>query len=241
MLADTLHSSWAERSRRRWTTLTSFGLQALVTGILLLLPLLRPMGLPTFRQLTAPISLGQPLGEPPAHVRTGGTMVAPSTSPVIFLRQPASIPHDLSPASDDGPPSIGWSTPSTPGGPGPGGPVGVLNSPGTGVPVLPVPPKPAAVAPIRVSSISEGNLTRKVQPAYPPLARSARIQGMVVLQAVISREGTIKDLKVLTGHPMLVGAAVDAVRQWRYRPYVLNHEPVEVETQITVDFSLTGN
>src|SRR5580700_11265888 len=102
MFADTLHSSWAERSRRRWTTLTSFGLQALVTGLLLLLPLLRPMGLPTFRQLIAPISLGQPLGEPPAHVHTGGTTVAPSTSPVIFLRQPASIPHSLPLTSDDG-------------------------------------------------------------------------------------------------------------------------------------------
>lgn len=241
MFADTLHSSWAERSRRRWTTLTSFGLQALVTGLLLLLPLLRPMGLPTFRQLTAPISLGQPLGEPPTHVRISGTMVAPSTSPAIFLRQPASIPHGLPPASDDGPPPIGWSASSTLGGSGPGGPVGVLNSLGTGVPVLPVPPKPSVVAPIRVSSISEGNLTRKVQPAYPPLARSARIQGMVVLQAVISKEGTIENLKVLTGPPMLVDAAVDAVRQWRYRPYVLNHEPVEVETQITVNFSLAGN
>jgi protein TonB len=241
MFADTLHSSWTERSRRRWTTLTSFGLQALVTGLLLLLPLLRPMGLPTFRQLIAPISLGQPLGEPPTHVRVGGTTAAPSASPVIFLRQPASIPHGLQRDSDDGPPSIGLPGPSTPGGSGPGGPVGVLNSPGTGVPVLPVPPKPAAVAPIRVSSISEGNLTRKVQPAYPPLARSAHIQGAVVLQAVISKEGTIENLKVLTGHPMLVGAAVDAVRQWRYRPYVLNHEPVEVETQITVNFSLTGN
>jgi protein TonB len=241
MFADTLHSSWAERSRRRWTTLTSFGLQALVTGLLLLLPLLRPMGLPTFRQLTAPISLGQPLGEPPTHVRIGETAVAPSTSPVIFLRQPASIPHDLPPTSDDGPPSIGWSASSSPGGPGPGSPGGVINSLGTEVPVLPVPPKPAAVAPIRVSSISEGNLTRKVQPAYPPLARSARIQGAVVLQAVISKEGMIEHLKVLTGHPMLVSAAVDAVRQWRYRPYVLNHEPVEVETQITVNFLLAGN
>ena len=240
MFADTLHSSWAEHSRRRWTTLTSFGLQALVTGLLLLLPLLRPMGLPTFRQLTAPISLGQPLGEPPTRVRIGGTTGAPSVSPVIFLRQPSSIPRGLPPISDDGPPSIGWPAPSNPGGSGPGGPAGVLNSLGTGA-ILPVPPKPAAVAPIRVSSISEGNLTRKVQPAYPSLARSARIQGMVVLQAVISKEGTIENLKVLTGHPMLVSAAVYAVRQWRYRPYILNHEPVEVETQITVNFSLTGN
>ena len=86
----------------------------------------------------------------------------------------------------------------------------------------------------------EGNLIHRVQPDYPPLARQARIQGQVVLRAMISREGTIENLQVLSGHPMLVQAAVDAVRQWRYRPYVLNGEPVEVETQVTVNFVLSG-
>jgi protein TonB len=89
--------------------------------------------------------------------------------------------------------------------------------------------------------MSEGDLVHKVLPTYPPLARSARIQGQVVLQAVISKQGVIENLQVLTGHPMLVPAALEAVRQWRYRPYVLNNEPVEVETQITVNFSLAGN
>jgi protein TonB len=89
--------------------------------------------------------------------------------------------------------------------------------------------------------MSAGDLIHKVQPAYPPLARTARIQGVVVLQAVISKQGTIENLSVLTGHPMLTAAAIEAVRQWRYRPYILNNEPVEVETQITVNFSLAGN
>jgi protein TonB len=89
--------------------------------------------------------------------------------------------------------------------------------------------------------MSEGDLIRKVQPSYPPLARSARIQGTVVLQAVISKQGTIENLRLLSGHPMLAPAAIDAVRQWRYRPYILNSEPVEVETQITLNFSLAGN
>ena len=89
--------------------------------------------------------------------------------------------------------------------------------------------------------MSEGNLIRKVQPAYPQLARTARIQGSVVLQAVISKEGAIENLKVLTGHPMLVQSAIDAVRQWRYRPYILNGDPIEVETQIVVNFSLAGS
>ena len=87
----------------------------------------------------------------------------------------------------------------------------------------------------------EGNLIRRVQPAYPPLARSARIQGQVVLAAVITKAGMIENLRVLEGHPMLVRAALDAVSQWRYRPYILNNEPVEVETRITVNFSLSGS
>ena len=86
----------------------------------------------------------------------------------------------------------------------------------------------------------EGNLIYKVQPVYPPLARQARIQGSVLLRAIISRRGTIEDLSVISGHPMLVGAAIEAVRQWRYRPYILNDEPVEVETRVTVNFSLSG-
>ena len=86
----------------------------------------------------------------------------------------------------------------------------------------------------------EGSLVRRVQPVYPYPAKMAHIQGMVVLSATISKAGTIEDLHVLSGHPLLVGAAVEAVRQWRYRPYILNHEPIEVETQITVNFTLAN-
>ena len=107
--------------------------------------------------------------------------------------------------------------------------------------VLPVAAPPTAAHPLRVSHMSEGDLIRKVQPTYPPMARTARIQGTVVLQAVISTQGTIENLRVVTGHPLLAPAAVEAVRQWRYRPYILNNDPVEVETQITVNFSLAGN
>ena len=84
-------------------------------------------------------------------------------------------------------------------------------------------------------------LVHKVQPVYPPLARQARIYGQVVLQAVISKAGTIENLHLVSGHPMLTQAAMDAVKQWRYRPYILNGEPVEVETQVTVNFTLTGS
>jgi len=107
-------------------------------------------------------------------------------------------------------------------------------------PVMPVAPPPAKPM-FRSSNLLEGMLIHRVQPSYPPLARSARIQGPVELAAIISREGRIEHLQLISGHPMLVPAALDAVSQWRYRPYVLNGEAIEVETRITVNFILAAN
>jgi TonB family protein len=90
------------------------------------------------------------------------------------------------------------------------------------------------------SAVSSGLLVRKVQPNYPPLAQQARIQGAVVLQAVIGKDGSVKHLRAISGHPMLVQSAVEAVRQWQYKPYLLKGEAVEVDTQVTVSFSLAG-
>jgi protein TonB len=95
--------------------------------------------------------------------------------------------------------------------------------------------------PLRVSHWAEGNLIYRVQPSYPTLARQARIQGSVQLRAVISKNGTIGNLSILGGHAMLVASAIEAVKQWRYRPYLLNGEPIEVETEITVNFMLSGS
>ena len=105
---------------------------------------------------------------------------------------------------------------------------------------LALPPPPAAVRHPPVSRMMEGNLVLRVQPDYPTIARQARVQGQVVLRAMISREGAIENLQVLSGPPMLVRAAVNAVQQWRYRPYVLNGEPIEVETEVKVNFVLSG-
>jgi protein TonB len=242
MFERTLNSSWDERSRRGLTTLTSLGLQALAVGVLLVLPLLRPAGLPLFRSLSTPVSLGQPLGEPPTgrpHMGAGNPV--PSNPESIVLRLRPQLPVGMPAARDDGPPQIGGSGSSFLEGTGRGDRNGMANLfSGGSHPALPAAQAPAA-APLRLSHMSEGDLIRKVQPTYPPLARAARIQGTVMLQAVISKQGGIENLRVLAGHPMLVPAAIEAVRQWRYRPYVLNNEPVEVETQITVNFSLAGN
>jgi protein TonB len=94
---------------------------------------------------------------------------------------------------------------------------------------------------VRVSQgVSQGLLIRKVNPTYPPLARQARISGTVILRAVISKDGSIENLSLVSGHPMLAPAAIDAVKQWKYKPYLLNGEPVEVDTEVQVNFTLAG-
>jgi periplasmic protein TonB len=236
-----LASSWDERSRRGLTTLTSLGVQALVVIVLLIVPLLRPAAIPLLRQLSTPISLSQPEPEPAQlHSHAAPNSGLHPTVAAIVLRQPSEIPNQISTSSDDAPPPIVGTGPYVPGIKGTSGD-GVFGSFGTGLaPTIPKPPASVEHA-VRLSHMSEGDLVRKVLPTYPPLARNARIQGAVVLQAMISKLGTIENLRLLSGHPMLAPAAIDAVRQWRYRPYILNGEPVEVETQITVNFSLAGD
>ena len=103
---------------------------------------------------------------------------------------------------------------------------------------------PKAVAPVqrvRVSQgIVKGLLIRQIEPTYPTVAREARIHGEVVLTAIIDKDGNIENLQLVSGHPMLAPSAIDAVKQWRYRPYLLDGQPVEVETTITVTFQLSG-
>jgi protein TonB len=101
------------------------------------------------------------------------------------------------------------------------------------------PPKVAAPQKLRISSgVALGNKISGADPAYPQMAKIAHVQGDVILQATISKNGTITNLRAVSGHPILIQAAMDAVKEWRYRPYLLNGEPVEVETTITVKFHM---
>jgi len=99
-----------------------------------------------------------------------------------------------------------------------------------------------AVQRVRVSQgVTQGLVIHRVQPTYPQMAKIARVQGSVVLAAIIGKDGTIQNLHVVsTASPLLNQAALDAVKQWRYRPYILNGEPVEVDTTVTVTFTLNG-
>jgi TonB family protein len=104
----------------------------------------------------------------------------------------------------------------------------------------PAPPKTATPMHTRISQgISAGLIIKKVQPQYPEDAKQARVQGQVVLQVEISKEGTVRNLQLISGDPMLAPAAIEAVKQWIYKPYLLNGEPVVVETQVIVNFTLS--
>jgi protein TonB len=158
------------------------------------------------------------------------------------LRTPTKIPKKVEMIKEDEAPPQMAATGVVGGVPGgvPGGSMGgVMGSILSSVPT--VAPKIATPQRVRVSSgVQSGLLVRKVPPQYPPLARQARIQGTVILQAEISKEGNIINLQLVSGHPMLAPAAIEAVKQWKYKPYLLNGEPVEVETTVQVNFTLAG-
>jgi protein TonB len=111
---------------------------------------------------------------------------------------------------------------------------GIISSTSVAVPNVANPQR------VRVAlGVSQGLLIKKVEPAYPTLARQARIQGTVLLQAEIGKDGAIENLTLISGHPMLVPAAIEAVKRWVYKPYALDGVPVSVETQIQVTFALS--
>jgi periplasmic protein TonB len=217
MFADSLLDAHrAPYSRRGWTTLVSFSLQALGVGVLLMLPMIYTEGLPKLQLLSSILPPAPPPGPPaPAHPARPSSPQQSNLfdGRIMEIRQ---IPRGVQQVVDtEAPPEIGSVGPKVPGGTGdPRSPGNVLNSIGNAAAILPKPPDRVA-RPVIVSHMMEGNLIYKPQPLYPPLARAARIQGAVVLRAIISKTGTIENLQVLSGHPMLVRAAIDAVSQWR--------------------------
>ena len=234
-----LETSWADRGRRSWTTLSSFGLQAVIIGLLLLIPMLTTVGLPSSRTVSTPITMGRrdPGPTPRMHENGGrraGVRIIPYSGRIM---EPTQIPQGIRKGDDKAQIEGPGDDPNLPIGPYIGeGPHLAVPDVGNYV-VKPLTPKLETKV-FRRSEILQGSLIRKVEPKYPQLAIAARIQGPVVLAAVISKAGTIDNLRLISGHPMLVPSAIDAVSQWRYRPYILNGDVIEVETQITVNFVL---
>jgi periplasmic protein TonB len=238
------------RTRRPLAVTLSFAGQVALIGLTVLAPLLRTeviMPSRLMRIVTAPQNRGTPQRTPertlataPAHPATAPRLIF--SSPVF--REPGRVPDRILLADDSAPPVL------TPGAAGPaigGSPNGVPYGLGTDsaqIAKLPPPkpappPAPASRAPLRVGGkVQAAKLIHQVMPAYPPLAKQARISGLVRLEAIIARGGMVESLRVISGHPLLVEAAVDAVRQWVYQPTLLNGDPVEVLTQIDVFFKL---
>lgn len=239
-----LESSGRLRTKRKWTTVLSLVLQCLLIGVMILVPLIYTEALPRQQLMTFLVAPPPPPPPPPPPAAMPVRVVKVIQTDIMNgqLRTPTKIPEKVAMIKEEAAPPPMTTAGVIGGVPGgvPGGSLGgVMGGIIGGTPVAV--PKQAIPNRVRVSAgVQQGNLISQVKPTYPAIAKSARIHGAVVLQAEISKQGTIENLRVISGHPMLVQNALDAVKQWRYKPYLLNGEPVPVETTITVNFTLSG-
>jgi periplasmic protein TonB len=233
-----------KKTNKPWTVVVSMLLQIAFLAILILIPLIYTEALP--KTLMSSILLAPPPPPPPppppapvqvvhvkptAHLMEAGKLVAPK-----------AIPKDVKIIKEEeAPPDVGVGmVGGVPGGVAGGSMGGVIGGVigGAGSTAAPPPPK---VTPKRITvggNVQAAHLVNRVQPIYPPLARQTRISGTVKLHAIIAKNGAVESLTVVSGHPLLVQSALDAVKQWRYQPTLLNGDPVEVDTEIDVIFSL---
>jgi protein TonB len=220
-------------SSKRWTALASIGLQVAVAGVVIAVPLFHPEALPF--HLDAPRVLVPLMPNPPVvveRVSSASSSSASATAPSVTRRLIFSQSSGVA-AANEAPPLAAFS-----GGMGmrDGLPSGIVVGIGPGVSVVSV---KALAAPLHVSTgVMQGMLIAPIRPVYPVIAKAAHVEGAVVVEAVISKRGTIESLHVVSGPLMLQGAAMDAIREARYQPYRLNGEPTEVQTVITVNFRM---
>jgi protein TonB len=241
MFSELVESSLAGQiTHKRWAVVLSAMGQMIVLAVLVLLPLMHTQALP---KALSGIYLLAP--QPPAlqsqFPKPARTKRAPRLFNGIRLIAPTSIPPIVEVPREPELPPDAEPSPQT-------------NSVFNGIPGLDKsneilgssrrnPPPPEKAPPVRIrqgGDVEQALLLNQTKPAYPFLAIQTRTQGDVVLRAIISKDGNVAELQVVSGHPLLVKAAVEAVRQWRYKPTLLNGEPVEVDTTITVSFRLGG-
>lgn len=235
MFEDSLMESGNRIKRKnKFWSFVAFLLNAAALLALVIWPLLHPEALP--RQMMASLMVAP--SPPPAHPPAAGAPRVQAKVEMLSteLLAPSRISRTIKQVNEAAmPPSMGAPNEDLSNGI-PGGIGSIINDAGMRQPTVVRPKAPNSLS---VSSgVMAGNLLVKTLPQYPAIPKSAHIQGTVVLQATISKSGSIKNLRVIGGPPMLQQAAMDAVRSWRYRPYLLNGEPVEVETTINVVFHL---
>jgi protein TonB len=247
MFEDTLIESQGKiKTRRGWTTLISFALEAIAIGIMVLIPLMFTQALPTEKLVATLVAPPPPPPPPPPPSAAKETPSEPK--PVTHevnpeaLRVPTKIPKKVDMTQEQGSvaaPSVAGVVGGTPGGVAGGQIGGVIGGVLGSVPAS-IPKAPPSQR-VRVSQgVVAGLLVHQVKPEYPPAAKASHVEGVVTLHAIIGKDGAVKQVQVLGGPPLLARSAEDAVKQWRYKPYVLNGQPVEVDTNITVNFKLAS-
>lgn len=250
MFSDSLLEFGVQRKRKFFATTTSLIVNCLAIVAMLIIPLAFPEALPKAQLLTFLVAPPPPPPPPPPAAAEVQHVVRQIQTDMLnngALRTPTKIPQKIQMIKEEeAPPPMPASGGVVGGVPGgiPGGQMGgVIGSVISATSSLAAVPKfvPATPQRIRISAgVTKGLLIQRIEPPYPTLARAARVQGDVVLSAVIDSNGHITNLLLVSGHPMLVPAAIAAVKQWRYKPYLLNGQPVEVETTITVIFTLSS-
>jgi protein TonB len=237
------------KTKRPYTILLSFAIQIALIGILVIIPLIYYETMPGAQLssfLVAPAPPPPPPPPPPPQQVVKVVHTAPKQFIANQLIAPKAVPSKILMVTEEEAPLSSGVIGGIPGGmPGAGGVLGGIigglpSAPPPPAPKTP-PPPPKPTGPAKIGgNVVAANLINPVKPVYPPLAKMARQQGTVKFEAMISKEGTIEELKVVSGPPLLIQAATDAVKQWRYRPTILNGEPVEVQTTIDVNFSLSN-
>jgi protein TonB len=233
-------------THKPWTVAVSALVQAAMLGVLILIPLIYTEALPKQMLTTFLVAPAPPPPPPPpaapaptvvhhiVRIIQAGKMMAPSVIPKkVNIIKEEELPPDVGVIGVVG---------GVPGGMPGGQAGGVLGGIIGGIPGGNLPPPPKA-APQRVrvgGNVQQAKMVRMVQPVYPTIAKQAHIQGTVILHAIIAKDGTVQELQLVGGPPLLVKNAMDAVKQWRYQPTLLNGDPVEVDTTISVIFSLGG-
>jgi len=243
MFEDSLMESQNRLSspNQRWITALSLTLQCSLAATIVALPLLHPEALPFHIDAPKIMLPLKPVPPPVPRVETTSTVssTAPASNTARNFTQPTQIPplgqdtSDLAPATNFT--GTGMSDPN-------GVPNALISSTsGSGPRVSIAPANPAPKGILHVSTgVSTGLLIAPIVPVYPRIAVSARVEGVVKVEAIISKSGHIESAHVVSGPAMLRQAALDAIRNARYTPYMLNGSPTEVETTITVNFKLSS-
>ncbi|HUI73302.1 MAG TPA: energy transducer TonB [Candidatus Acidoferrum sp.] len=229
-----------KKTNKPWTVVLSMAVQSLFVFILVLIPLIYTEALPKTMMGMMLVAPPPPPPPPPPPAAAQVVHVRPQVHLIQNnqLMAPKVIPKDIKIIKEEAEPENLGVSGGVPGGV-PGGQMGgVIGGVIGGMGGAPPPPRPTVTRITRGGNVQAAMLINRVTPMYPPLARQTRISGTVRLHALIAKDGTVQQLEVISGHPLLVQAALDAVKQWRYRPTLLNGEPVEVDTTIDVIFTL---